>query len=372
VQEVIDVAFGRDHAGVRGFGAEDQVGMVRRARKVRYKGGGKCREGEIMKATRRLIWMAAMAIAALFAQAIGVALAQEVLTVSSGNTLKIAAGEKPLTDQSVQLRGKVVTSADGKSLSYQAPDTTTAITETVKYSDDKGTHAVTVIVLPKEVYGKVFEALFVLFVLAVLLESGLAVIFNWRVFVDVFDARGVKTLVSVVFAYVFVNVFDIDIVTNLVNLYTGSKVERGVPGRFITALIIAGGSSGVNNLLAALGFRRLRSEEEVAPKPPKDKAWIAVRLLRHKAKGSVDVYIGPPDRLAIAGSITGTSPQNKLLRYFLRDRGRFPSVGGYAVEPDTPCSIRVTGLDADDGTLSFDWGPHPLGKGALLDIDARL
>lgn len=228
-------------------------------------------------------------------------------------------------------------------------------------------------------YSEAFKALFLLFVLAVLMESALSIIFNWRPFLDSFDSRGVKTLVAVGAAYGLVALFDLDIVSRLVKVYGAGLDGMGridgnsLPGRVLTALILAGGSSGVNNLLVALGFRSLRTADQIVPKPPPTKAWVSVRLLRKEAVGRVSVYIGPPASQPLAGTISGTSRGNRWLWYFIRDRGRFPTAGGFVVEPNADCVIRLSGVMRDGTAIaSAAWGPHQFAPGALVDIDMTL
>ena len=228
-------------------------------------------------------------------------------------------------------------------------------------------------------YPQSFRALFVLFVIATILESGLAVLFNWRPFIQLFDARGIRTVISVLFAWFFVSTFDLDIVTRLINVYSDNKdFKVAFPGLFITALVIAGGSSGVNSLLIALGFRSVKTAEQITPRPPADKAWIAVRLIREKAHGSVLASIGDPaaapgGALTVAGTISGKSRQGWIARFFFRDYGRFPTAGGFAVRPGQPCTVSITGTDENHAVVGpVAWGPYALAAGAIVDIELRL
>jgi hypothetical protein len=223
-----------------------------------------------------------------------------------------------------------------------------------------------------DIYSQSFKALFVLFILAVILESGLAVIFNWRPFTMLFDSRGVKTIVSIGFAYFFVSEFDLDVTTTLMNVYTGSSFPINFPGKFITALVLAGGSSGVNNLMVALGFRAVKAQEE-APKPPPHEAWISVRLLRDKAKGPVAVLVGESGKPAVAGTIAGRSSSSRLLQFFLRDQGRLPPSGGFPVELNKPYEVQLEGIDQKGAKISSEkWGPYSLAAGALVDLEITL
>jgi hypothetical protein len=104
----------------------------------------------------------------------------------------------------------------------------------------------------------------------------------------------------------------------LIGVYTGAKPLdlkdwMGWPGSILTAMIIAGGSAGVNRIFQSFGFRPTSAQE--APPPPHladDQAWVSVTLLRDHAVGSADVLI----KDAVAGTISGISSKRRFLRYF--------------------------------------------------------
>lgn len=112
------------------------------------------------------------------------------------------------------------------------------------------------------------NALLKLFVLAVILESALALLFNWRPIVARYDGRGIKAPVSFAAALALVFIFKPDAIAALMSGY-GSDVGQGglFFARVIEAMVIAGGSAGVNRLLLALGFRSQTRAEEVVAKP---------------------------------------------------------------------------------------------------------
>lgn len=199
-------------------------------------------------------------------------------------------------------------------------------------------------------------------------------IFNWRPFIEYFDARGVKTVIAFAFSLFFVSIFDLDVTTRLVNIYSGINYPVNLPGKFVTALVRAGGSSGVNNLLVALGFRSVRTVEQTTPRPPPTHAWISVRLIRKDAKGPVSVLVGPPVApLPVAGTIAGSSKGSSGLRYFIRDPGRFPTAGGYAVPADQTYQVQLQGVSGTGNVIaSSTWGPYTLAKGAIIDLELSL
>jgi hypothetical protein len=222
----------------------------------------------------------------------------------------------------------------------------------------------------KETYERAFKILFIAFVVALLLESGLAVLFNWRPFLMLFDARGVRTVVSVAFGYLFVKAFDLDIVHELVAAYSTSPPKPSEFGsQFISALILAGGSAGVNKLLVALGFREVKTVEQVVAKPPPTHAWIAVALTRKSAKGPVDVHVSQDGKVVVAGTIASSSRRLGILTYFIRDYGRFPPSGGFAVDPDKPVTVQLIGVDDNNNVVKSPlWTAPGLAAGAIIDL----
>jgi len=220
-----------------------------------------------------------------------------------------------------------------------------------------------------------FKILLQIFLLAVILEQALSVIFNWRPFLENFNARGVKTIVTVAVAWWAVAVLDLDLVARLLKSYGIDQGAGTAATELLTVFTLAGGSAGVNNLLIALGFRSRRTPEQVVAKPPKTEAWVAVRLVRDKAVGSVTASIGPTGAvLPVVGIIEGTSPRSTLLRYFVVDRGRFPRVAGHSIVPQSGQEyvVQLAGRDSSGQPLSATWGPHAIAPGAIIDIELQL
>ena len=122
--------------------------------------------------------------------------------------------------------------------------------------------------------------LIVFLVLSVVFEVALTPIFNWRVFLARFDGKGVKTPLTFLIALlVFLN-YDLDIVRDVLNALDqkidGKEVGLTVPGQIITALLIAGGSSGIQQIFSKLGIRN--------PAGVKKKADEAKRALAEKQR----------------------------------------------------------------------------------------
>ncbi len=226
-----------------------------------------------------------------------------------------------------------------------------------------------------------------LFLIAVLLESALAVLFNWRPFIETFNARATRPLVAFAVAMLVVRSFSYDAVTALMDAVQGKTTASpaGTLGEVVTAAILAGGSAGVNTMLVALGFREVKTPATIAPKVSPQHAWIAIRVIRKQSSGEVRVQIGKPDptapddlsKLPLAGVIAeaGSGSVSALTRFFLREKGRFPGYGGHEVPALEPCQI-VLSAKAATATGDLTVVPIPKGfipaPGAIIDLTATL
>jgi len=320
--------------------------------------------------------------------------AVEKVSVEVGKTLTLVTGSKGITkiESSVgAARAEPNPTAAGTfNLVYKAPEKPTSAT--VSYENGGKAESIVVEITPPKTaaeppvakplavtadnpYAPAAKILFAVFALAVVLESGLATIFNWSVFLRVFDAKGVKTLVAFAVAWIMVGSFDLDISTQLVHVFFPEKPSLGPLGGVLSALVLAGGSSGVNNLMQALHLRSERTVDTVIPKPPPTKTWIAVRLIRKSAVGPVYVLSSVNGAIApdVIGTILGSSHTWPLVTLFLRDPGRFPGSGGFAVKPDEGRTLTLCGVDAQGAVLnSFVWGPYTMGAGAIVDVVLEL
>jgi hypothetical protein len=227
-----------------------------------------------------------------------------------------------------------------------------------------------------DIYKDSAVALTMLFVLAVLLENAFSVIFNWRVFLTYFSLGGVKTIIMIAISYALVVGCKIDIVASLIKTYTNHAPLGSFPTSFVTALILAGGSAGVYNIMRALGYRSGEREEIVNPRPPKDKAWVAVRATRKDSKGEIFVTvrkIGPADDKSpapIAGMIQMRRPS--IIELLLRNRNRFPQNGGYTVAPKTVYEIAVESKDGEGHPIKRLGEEYVFAEGAIVDFDVTL
>lgn len=219
-----------------------------------------------------------------------------------------------------------------------------------------------------------------LFVLSAILESALALFFNWGPFVRTFNGKGVKPLVSFGVALALTMGFKSHL---FAGLFAALNYDVTVPYalsicQILEAAVLAGGSSGVSRLLRNLGIRPIDPVAEQNPQPLPQDAWIAVRHHRVNAQGTVDVELGTVAAdgsiiWTMAGQIAGGRPLTGFASWLLRDRSRFPGSGGYVVPPGVPLAVRLAWTKPDGTVLESPvWGPYALADRAIVDIDLTL
>ncbi len=218
-------------------------------------------------------------------------------------------------------------------------------------------------------------------VLAILLENGLALIFNWRPFLEIFSRRAVQPVIAFCVAYLLVRQFNFDAISRLFVAYGGDASGTSDTGEVLTALTLAGGSSAVNRIMQTLGLRTTSDAVAQQQKPPANKAWIAVTHRRKAAVGEVDVILTPTGAQGdtaigtIKGGTEAVVPGTNMLRrfagYFLVAPDRFPPAGGHAVVPGI-YTLKLAGKDSSNAPIAISWGPYNLAEGAIINLELEL
>lgn len=225
-------------------------------------------------------------------------------------------------------------------------------------------------------YETIFRILFGVLAIAVVLESALAVLFGWRVFQNHFSSRGLRTPVAVIVGWLVAHGLKFDVVASLYQALYGGQGEvspLGGLGVFITGLVLAGGSAGVNNILRALGFRRIGPAEGATPRPAATEAWFSVTLQRKDAVGPVQVLlVGDAGPAVLVGMITGKTPPPPWAADFVSNDVRFPPVAGHVLSPGATYTLRLAGADKAGAPIQKDWGPFTPGAGAIIDVALTL
>lgn len=241
-----------------------------------------------------------------------------------------------------------------------------------------------------EVSGKAlqtsFEVLVAAFVLALLLESAFALLFNWRPFNALVVGRAVRTPIMLGAAWLVVSQFKFDLMAQLFDAYypRSSGAANSFGTSFLTAMILAGGSVGVNRILTTLGFRSPVKDGEEVPKVDDKFAWVAIEV-EPSVRGQrviVAVTEAVPDTgttIETAVGIAG-NPRPTLRSIFRGSNYRVPMSGGLQVQTakfytitvrdlDSGKEYDVTGAELTDSKRPtvFRFGPR-----AVLDFRVRL
>jgi hypothetical protein len=137
--------------------------------------------------------------------------------------------------------------------------------------------------------------------------------------------------------------------------------EGGDPllSKFLSACVLAGGSAAVFELFKGLGLRPPVDPEQDKPKPPSDRAWVSVKVIRKDAVGDIKIHIvrvdpsdaalKPPTELA--GIISDKkSVFERFKSVFMADPLRLPAYGGLTVETDKVYRVYAEAILGSDQT----------------------
>lgn len=219
-----------------------------------------------------------------------------------------------------------------------------------------------------EVSGKAlqtsFQVLVAAFVLALLLESAFALLFNWRPFNAFLNGRSVRSPIMFLASLVVVHEFHFDLMAQLFDAYfpSGAGASSSPGTGVLTAMILAGGSAGVNRILTTLGFRSQVKDGEVQPTPDDTHAWIAVAVEPATMKDKLVVAVSevvPAPNATVSTAVGIASARRPGWRsLFLGEDFRVPRSGGMRVDTSKFYSITVTNLDTG---MLYDVTGKPVG-----------
>jgi hypothetical protein len=200
-----------------------------------------------------------------------------------------------------------------------------------------------------------FRILMAVFVLAVLLENAFALLFNWRLFLEFFVGKAWRTPIMFFGALIIVRTFELDLVAQLFRAYNpGLNPQTGVGIWFtsaITAMVLAGGSVGVNRVFVALGFRSQLRPEALEPELEPTEAYVAIHVQGHSSRSMCQVNMDvvdpiPADTPRTLGFVGGAAGIGARLRELLFPvRSRIPQSGGMRVATTKAYRISVTDLE---------------------------
>jgi hypothetical protein len=177
------------------------------------------------------------------------------------------------------------------------------------------------------------------------------VIFNWRLFLRFGEGRGIKTPIAIIAAWIFIDQFNFDAVAQLMQAFdsTPGKFGNSTGGKFITSLIVAGGSAGIFSLFEKLGIRNpLRNRETAEQMRSRASLKITVKRVKAKQDAIVSVHLGDK----IIGSI---------------DKGKNQIGWGFAslLVPAGTLDLKLTSKEADGTPVEVE-DPLEVAQGATV------
>jgi hypothetical protein len=178
-----------------------------------------------------------------------------------------------------------------------------------------------------------------LLVIAIVMESALTTLFQWRVYREFFNSRALKTVIMAATGLAVVKGFNYDIFQKVVEAAGGSG-SSPILSAGLSALVFAGGSAAIFELFKRLGFRAPIEQQSPEAKVPETKAWVSVRIKSSVERGPFDVMIdkieNPTDPQkqipALSGVVGQKTLGERLSNLFFADPTRHPPYGGRTVE----------------------------------------
>ncbi len=149
----------------------------------------------------------------------------------------------------------------------------------------------------------IVDVLIVFVVLSVVFEVALTPVFSWRIFLKHCYKKGYRTPIAVGLAFLVFWAYDLNIITQLLEVLNQPippKSDSFVTtwgttwgGKALTALLIAGGSSGIFQIFTRLG---LRNPFAIGEKAREAQGTENSRAFTEIVKGSLSAPSTPPRR----------------------------------------------------------------------------
>ena len=222
--------------------------------------------------------------------------------------------------------------------------------------------------------GKVGALLGQLLLVLLLLESAMAALFNWRAYRIVLAGRAWKTPIMFGLGLLVVLGFDYDFIETAINDIAGGTTSEnlGWVSTTLSALVIAGGSQGVHDLLKKLGLRSPIPEVEPKPALKENQAWLALRLRRKAAVGDIQILLAEDPNgteVPLVGSVDDRSFGQRLSEAFGLWDLRFPRTGGRVVKSNVTYALALRYADAAGSYAVHPVGSFAFAPGAVIDLD---
>lgn len=211
-----------------------------------------------------------------------------------------------------------------------------------------------------------YRVLIVAFVLAVLLESAFELLFNWRLFQEFFVGKAWRTPIMFGVSLLLIRSFNFDLMATLFDAYSGvTKARTAGAGSLltesVTAMILSGGSVGINRILVNLKFRDPvpKIEAERASFSGKQ-AYISVLIAGARPGKQYEVVLTElPDNPAIPMTLGVLRPRGpgRIKDIMFPSSLRLPRSGGRMVSTEMNYRLAVKELGTE---TCYDMSGAPL------------
>ena len=213
-----------------------------------------------------------------------------------------------------------------------------------------------------------------LLLVLVLLESAMAALFNWRAYLVVLSGRAWKTPIMFGLGLLVVIGFDYDFMETAILKIAGGTASEAMRWVSVTlsAMVIAGGSQGVHDILKRLGLRSPIPDAEEKPALKEDQAWVALRLTRQKAVGDIQIILTETNAPVVAplvGTVDDRSFGQRLAEAFGLWKLRFPRSGGRVVKTNVTYDLALRYAEAGADAAVHPVGSFAFAPRAIVDLD---
>jgi hypothetical protein len=140
----------------------------------------------------------------------------------------------------------------------------------------------------------------------------------------------------------------------------------------LSAMVIAGGSQGVHDILKRLGLRSPIPEGDSTPPLKEDQAWLALRIKRMNAVGDIQIILsetGKPAENALVGSVAETGLWKRLTEVLGFAHLRFPRTGGRVVKVGVTYDLKLQYVDKEGKSDLHPMGSYAFAPRAIVDLD---
>lgn len=203
--------------------------------------------------------------------------------------------------------------------------------------------------VPKETLATASRVLVAALVIAILLESAFELLFNWRLFQAYFVGKAWRTPIMFLISLTVTRQFGIDVLGPLFDAYNGSPAGTSKGGwltSVLTAMILAGGSVGVNRIMTRLNIRSpFPKTEEERLSLSDTEAYVSIRVIDKNGQGSYIVTMTEGTLNAALPAVLGVvgktrSGQDPSL--WFPSKWRIPRSGGIKVSVNKTYDFSVT------------------------------